>query len=98
MNQTSIYEDKGSIPGLSQCIKDPVLLWLWCRPAATVLIRPLTWEPPYAMGVALKRQKEKVVYKVASFFSFLFRAKPAAYTGSPVRGRIGAAAAGLHTP
>ena len=27
--------------------------------AATPLIRPLTWEPPYAMGVALKRQKKK---------------------------------------
>ena len=23
------------------------------------LIRPLGWEPPYAMGAALKRQKEK---------------------------------------
>ena len=32
------------------------------RLEATALIgplRPLTWEPPYAMGVALKRQKEK---------------------------------------
>ena len=39
------------------CGLDPTLLWLWCRPAATALIRPLAWEPPYAMGVALKRQK-----------------------------------------
>jgi len=31
------------------------LLW----PAATAPIRPLAWEPPYATGVALKRQKEK---------------------------------------
>ena len=38
---------------------DLVLLWLWCRPAATVPIRPLAWEPPYAMGVAIKRPKKK---------------------------------------
>ena len=38
---------------------DPVWLWLWCRPAAVALIRPLAWEPPYAMGAALKRQKQK---------------------------------------
>ena len=38
---------------------DPVLLWLWCRPAAMALIRPLGWELPYAAGVALKRQKKK---------------------------------------
>ena len=36
---------------------DLVLLWLWCRPAAAALIRPLAWEPPCAAGVALKRQK-----------------------------------------
>ena len=29
---------------------DPALLWLWCRSAATALIRPLAWEPPYAVG------------------------------------------------
>ena len=41
---------------------DPALLWLWHRPAATALIRPLAWEPPYAPGAALekaKRQKTK---------------------------------------
>ena len=38
---------------------DPVFLWLWPRPVAVALIRPLAWEPPYAMGVALKRQKTK---------------------------------------
>ena len=36
---------------------DPTLLWLWCRPAATAPIGVLAREPPYAMGVALKRQK-----------------------------------------
>ena len=30
-----------------------------CRPAATALIRPLAWEPPYALGAALKSQKAK---------------------------------------
>ena len=40
------------------CSSDPALLWLWCRPAARALIQPLAWEPPYAMGVTLKRQKK----------------------------------------
>ena len=30
---------------------------LWCRPAAVAPIRPLAWEPPYAVGVTLKRKK-----------------------------------------
>ena len=34
-------------------------LWLWHRPMATDLIRPLAWEPPYAVGAALKRPKKK---------------------------------------
>ena len=38
---------------------DPALLWLWHRPAAVVPIQPLAWEPPYAAGAALKRQKTK---------------------------------------
>ena len=42
-----------------RCGLDLVLLWLWCRQAAAVPIRLLAWEPPYAMGVALKRQKDK---------------------------------------
>ena len=35
-----------------------VLLWLWHRPAAAAMIRPLAWELPYAVGVALKKKKE----------------------------------------
>ena len=29
------------------------------RPAATALISPLAWEPPYATGVALKKTQKK---------------------------------------
>ena len=39
-----------------RCGSDLVLLWLW--PAATGPIQPLAWEPPYALGMALKRQKQ----------------------------------------
>ena len=35
---------------------DPGVLWLWCSPAPTAPIGPLAWEPPYASGMALKRQ------------------------------------------
>ena len=38
---------------------DPTLLWLWSKPAAIALTGPLSWELPYAVGMALKRQKNK---------------------------------------
>ena len=38
---------------------DLALLWLWQRSAAVAPIRPLVWEPPCAVGAALKRQKTK---------------------------------------
>ena len=67
MNPTRNHEVVGVIPGLTQWVKDvallwavdPMLLWLWRRPAAVAPIGPLAWEPPYAVGVALKRQNTK---------------------------------------
>ena len=47
MNPTRNNEVAGSVPALAQ--------WVWCccelwyRPAAVVPIRPLAWEPPYAV-------------------------------------------------
>ena len=38
---------------------DPVLLWLWYRPAAAALIQTLAWKLPYASGVTLKRERQK---------------------------------------
>ena len=64
-NLTGIHEEAGSIPsltrlhGLSRCSLYPALLWLWCRLAASAPSQPLTWEPPYAMGTALKNTKGK---------------------------------------
>ena len=35
------------------------MLWLWRRPTAIAPIRPLAWELPCAMGVALQKPKKK---------------------------------------
>ena len=59
MNPTSIYEYRGSIPGLTWWVKGPTWLWQGHRLEARAPIRPLVWEPPYAVDVALKRQRAK---------------------------------------
>ena len=71
MSLASIHEDAGSIPDLDEwgsCVamgcgvgrrrgSDPTLLWLWRRPSAAAPVQPLAWEPPCAVGAALKIQK-----------------------------------------
>ena len=56
-NPTRNHGVAGSIPRIAQCVKDPVLLWLWCRSAAVALIQPIAWELPCAVGVNLTRKK-----------------------------------------
>ena len=43
---------------------DPKLLWLWRRLAATALIRPLAWEPPYATGAAQEMMQKKIIKEI----------------------------------
>ena len=61
-NPTRNHEVMSSIPGLAQSVEDLALLWLWCRLVATVPIRPLAWEPPYA-GEAQEKAKKTTTKK-----------------------------------
>ena len=49
---------------------DPTLLWLWRRPVATALSRPLAWKPTYAVGAALKMTKDKKKKKETTKVSY----------------------------
>ena len=59
-----------------RCGSDPAFLWLWYSLATAALIRPLAWEPPYAAGVALKRQKERKDKSRGPEFKALFGTPP----------------------
>ena len=77
-NPARTHEGTGSLPGLTQWVKDlaflmscgvdhrcgsdPTLLQLWYRPAAVALIRPLAWELPYAVGVTLKSKNNNNIF------------------------------------
>ena len=51
---------------------DLALVWLWRRLADTAPIRPLAWEPPYAMGaaqeIAKKTKKKKKKKKLKNTY------------------------------
>ena len=46
---------------------DPELPWLWRRLAAVAPLGPLIWEPPYAVGVALKSSKKEKHFMMTLF-------------------------------
>ena len=43
-----------------RCTRELALLWLWCRPVAVEMIRPLVWELPYAILKSKKKKKMTV--------------------------------------
>ena len=69
-----------------RCGLDLMLLWLWCRPAATAQIQSLAWEHPHALGAALKKKKKNkfssksFIILLSKHFGFLMR-KAYVYTG-----------------
>ena len=56
---TGIHQNAGLIPGLAQWVSGLALLWLWCRPSAAALTRPLAWELPYAVSMPPPTKKPK---------------------------------------
>ena len=43
---------------------DYASLWLWCRLATSTPIQSLAWEPPHAVGAALKNKKIVLSFKI----------------------------------
>ena len=80
----------GSIPGLDQWVKDLALLWLWHKLAAVAPIQVLAWEPPYAVGAALKKTKKKKKKKeiLLSAFKNVKMVSKDAVVGSSQRGSV----------
>ena len=78
-NPTRNREVADSIPSLPERVKepalsvscgvrcrrslDPALLWLWLRPVTMALIRPLAWEPPYAVGSSPRKGTKSKINK-----------------------------------
>ena len=71
-----LVQSLASICGLRiQCCYE-----LWCRSkmwlgsgVAVAPIRPLALEPPYAVGVALKRQKDKIIITIIIIFFYMYK-------------------------
>ena len=55
-----------------RCGSDLALLWPWCRPAPAALIQPLAWEPPHALGAALKGLTKKEELNGSTAYAFIF--------------------------
>ena len=60
---------------------DPMLLRLWCKPAAVAPIRSLAWKAQYAMGVALKSEKEKEKNEACILESWMGRERDSGVRG-----------------